>query len=87
MAAGDDLFTLDDARADERFLEVSRGVARRFTVERKEPSLGAEEQFARSTPGVTAPLVGMSKSDLVLENLATAKAEPMTPENYRKLFQ
>jgi aryl-alcohol dehydrogenase-like predicted oxidoreductase len=43
-------------------------------------------QFARSTPGVAAPLVGMSKPDHVLENLRTAKAEPLSDSNFARLF-
>jgi aryl-alcohol dehydrogenase-like predicted oxidoreductase len=33
-------------------------------------------QFVRSTPGITAALVGMSRREHVAENLAVARAEP-----------
>jgi len=44
-------------------------------------------QFARSTPGITTALVGMSKLAHVEENLAVAKAPPAPEEEYRKLFR
>jgi aryl-alcohol dehydrogenase-like predicted oxidoreductase len=43
-------------------------------------------QFVRSTPGITCALVGMSRREHVEENLATAKAAPLTLEEFRELF-
>lgn len=43
-------------------------------------------QFARSTPGISCALVGMSRRDHVEENLATASVARMTLEEYRKMF-
>ncbi len=44
-------------------------------------------QFARSTPGVTAALVGMKKKEHVRENLGVAKAVTTPEEILRKLFK
>ncbi len=44
-------------------------------------------QFVRSSPGVTVALVGMSRKDHVLENMAVAKLPPASPEQFRRLFQ
>ncbi len=43
-------------------------------------------QFARSTPGVTAALVGMSQGSHVAENLAVARVAP-APAGMQALFQ
>ena len=43
-------------------------------------------QFARSTPGVTTALTGMSRVAHVEENLATACVPPLTSEEYQALF-
>ena len=43
-------------------------------------------QFARSTPGVTTALVGMSRVTHVEDNLATAAVPPLTSEEYQALF-
>lgn len=43
-------------------------------------------QFARSTPGVTTALAGMSRAAHVEENLATALVPPLTSEEYQALF-
>ncbi|MBO0719194.1 MAG: aldo/keto reductase [Blastocatellia bacterium] len=43
-------------------------------------------QFARSTPGLTTALVGMSSVPHVEENLAVAKTPPLSGEEYRKLY-
>jgi aryl-alcohol dehydrogenase-like predicted oxidoreductase len=43
-------------------------------------------QFARSTPGVTTALAGMSRVAHVEENLATACVAPLTSEEYQALF-
>ena len=44
-------------------------------------------QFTRSTPGVTAALVGMSHAAHVAENLQLAVVPPVAPEAYQDLFQ
>jgi aryl-alcohol dehydrogenase-like predicted oxidoreductase len=43
-------------------------------------------QFVRSTPGITAALVGMSHREHVEENLATARVAPMSFTEYRAMF-
>ena len=43
-------------------------------------------QFARSTPGITTALTGMSRVAHVEENLATACVPPLTSEEYQALF-
>jgi aryl-alcohol dehydrogenase-like predicted oxidoreductase len=43
-------------------------------------------QFARSTPGVTTALVGMSRLAHVEENLALARLDPSDPDVIRGLF-
>ena len=44
-------------------------------------------QFNRSTPGVTTALVGMSRPEHVLENLAVAQQPPLTEEEFFGLFR
>ncbi len=44
-------------------------------------------QFVRSTPGVTAALVGMKQSAHVQENLKVARVAPASWEQYSKLFE
>ena len=44
-------------------------------------------QFVRSTPGITCALVGMSRSEHLEENLATALQPPLPLADYRKMFQ
>jgi aryl-alcohol dehydrogenase-like predicted oxidoreductase len=44
-------------------------------------------QFARSVPGITTALVGMSQPDHVRANLAVAGVEPATREQLLKLFE
>ena len=44
-------------------------------------------QFARSAPGVTCALVGMSRQEHVTENLATAVVPPLTLEEFRGLLR
>jgi aryl-alcohol dehydrogenase-like predicted oxidoreductase len=44
-------------------------------------------QFVRSSPGVTVALVGMSRKEHVLENMAVARLAPASPEQFRRLFQ
>jgi len=43
-------------------------------------------QFARSTPGVTTALVGMSRVAHVEENLEVARVSPAPIDEYLKLF-
>lgn len=43
-------------------------------------------QFARSAPGMTTALVGMSDTAHVEENMAVAKVAPATTESYLNLF-
>ena len=43
-------------------------------------------QFARSAPGVTCALVGMSSPAHVIENLALAARDPAPPEAFERLF-
>jgi len=44
-------------------------------------------QFARSTPGVTTSLIGMSKAERVNENMAIAKVKPFTDTEYYSFFR
>ena len=44
-------------------------------------------QFTRSTPGIAAALVGMSKREHVMENLGVARVAPVTREEYVRLYQ
>lgn len=44
-------------------------------------------QFARSAPGATAALVGMSRADHVVENLATAAVPPLTHQEFYAVFE
>lgn len=44
-------------------------------------------QFARSAPGVTAALVGMSRVNHVAENLTTATVPPLTPQEFAAVFE
>jgi aryl-alcohol dehydrogenase-like predicted oxidoreductase len=59
-------------------------------IARHFPSLATDAQraiqFVRSTPGVTAALVGMSHREHVDENLATARVAPMTFRDYQTMF-
>jgi aryl-alcohol dehydrogenase-like predicted oxidoreductase len=43
-------------------------------------------QFARSAPGITTALVGMSRLDHVKANLSLVGVEPAPPDQLRKLF-
>ena len=43
-------------------------------------------QFTRSTPGITAALVGMSRREHVVENLGVAKAPPIAAAEYPRLY-
>jgi aryl-alcohol dehydrogenase-like predicted oxidoreductase len=43
-------------------------------------------QFARSTPGVTAALVGMKRKEHVEENLKVAAVPPVSKETLKSLF-
>jgi aryl-alcohol dehydrogenase-like predicted oxidoreductase len=44
-------------------------------------------QFVRSTPGITAPLVGMKRRAHLEENLEVSKAPPIAPEQIASLFR
>jgi aryl-alcohol dehydrogenase-like predicted oxidoreductase len=44
-------------------------------------------QFVRSSPGVTAALVGMKHKEHVEENLKTASVPPVSPEKLKSLFE
>jgi aryl-alcohol dehydrogenase-like predicted oxidoreductase len=44
-------------------------------------------QFARSTPGITVALVGMSKPAHVRENLDLASIEPAAEDQYLGLYK
>ena len=44
-------------------------------------------QFTRSTPGISAALVGMGRREHVLENLGVAPVSPATHEQYLRLYQ
>lgn len=43
--------------------------------------------FVRSTPGITAALVGMSRADHVAENMTLARVPPLAPAEFAGLFQ
>jgi aryl-alcohol dehydrogenase-like predicted oxidoreductase len=43
-------------------------------------------QFARSAVGITTALVGMSRLEHVEENLKLAEVEPLSAENFFRLF-
>ncbi|HEY6290923.1 MAG TPA: aldo/keto reductase [Terriglobia bacterium] len=43
-------------------------------------------QFVRSTPGITAALVGMGRREHVEENMGTARVPPMAFKEYRAMF-
>lgn len=47
---------------------------------------GRALQFVRSTPGVTAALVGMSSAEHVRENLALTQVAPMPAANWQAIF-
>jgi aryl-alcohol dehydrogenase-like predicted oxidoreductase len=51
-----------------------------------ESNLQRALQFARSTPGITTALVGMSRVKHVQENLKMLGVEPATQEQYLKVF-
>ncbi len=44
-------------------------------------------QFVRSTPNLTTALIGMSRKQHVEENLKLAEIDPLSVENYFKLFE
>jgi aryl-alcohol dehydrogenase-like predicted oxidoreductase len=43
-------------------------------------------QFARSAPGLSVALVGMSRPEHVAENLSVARLQPLTPSEFHGLF-
>lgn len=51
-----------------------------------ESNLQRALQFARSTPGITTALVGMSRVKHVQENLKMMSVDPATQEQYLKVF-
>ncbi len=67
---------------------LARGLPER--VHEQFPGLATDAQravqFARSAPGVTTALVGMSSAAHVAENLALALLPPAPPEAYQALF-
>jgi len=52
-----------------------------------ESDASAAIQFARSAPGTTSALVGMSRKQHVQANLAVAKSRPSAPAIWESLFQ
>lgn len=44
-------------------------------------------QFARSAPGLTTALVGMSREEHVAENLGVARVNPVEPHEYAQYFR
>ncbi len=44
-------------------------------------------QFTRSTPGIAAALVGMSRRGHVIENVGVARVAPIAREEYLRLYQ
>ncbi len=44
-------------------------------------------QFARSAPGVSTALVGMSRVEHVDENIATARIAPLDQTAFKRLFK
>ncbi len=44
-------------------------------------------QFVRSTPGIAAALVGMSRREHVAENLRTAETPPLSVQQFRDIFR
>jgi aryl-alcohol dehydrogenase-like predicted oxidoreductase len=65
--------------------DLPEGLAEKF------PGLATDAQraiqFTRSTPGILAALVGMSRAAHVAENLAVASVPPLTENAYRDLYQ
>jgi aryl-alcohol dehydrogenase-like predicted oxidoreductase len=43
-------------------------------------------QFARSTPGITTALIGMSKAERVSENMAVSKVKPFSESEYYSFY-
>jgi aryl-alcohol dehydrogenase-like predicted oxidoreductase len=43
-------------------------------------------QFARSAPGVVAPLVGMKSRNHIFENLKTIDVPPLSERSFYELF-
>ena len=44
-------------------------------------------QFTRSAPGITTALVGMSRTEHVVENLGVARVSPLDREQYLQYFR
>jgi aryl-alcohol dehydrogenase-like predicted oxidoreductase len=68
--------------------ELLRQIPRELQERFKGLSTDAQRaiQFVRSTPGVTAALVGMGRPEHVEEDVGTAKVAPLSIEAYRALF-
>ncbi|HVM32285.1 MAG TPA: aldo/keto reductase [bacterium] len=68
--------------------KLTRGLPAIVTGELPHLSTDAQRalQFARSTPGVTAALVGMKRLEHLRENLGLAAAPPAAPEDLRRLL-
>jgi len=68
--------------------QLARGIPPE--IQKRLPGLRTDAQraiqFVRSAPGITCSLVGMSRSEHVEENLATAEVAPLTLEQYRQIF-
>ena len=73
--------SLSQARLIEQLAEPVRAKFNRLSTDAQRCL-----QFARSTPGVTTALAGMSRVAHVEENLATACVAPLTSEEYQALF-
>ena len=65
--------------------DLPEGLAERFPVLTTDAQRAI--QFTRSTPGILAALVGMSRAAHVAENLAVAGVPPLMEQTYRDLFQ
>jgi len=73
--------TLSQGQALEHIPEVLAGLLPDMTNAQR------AIQFTRSTPGIAAALVGMSRPAHVLENLGVAPVVPITYEQYPRLYQ
>jgi len=60
------------------------------SVARLPPGLDTDAQrairFTRSTPGISATLVGMGRREHVIENLGVARVPPAAREQYARLY-
>ena len=64
--------------------------ARLAQVKERLPGLDTDGQraiqFARSTPGITVALVGMSQTTHVNENLAVSVVRPLVSDEYLRFY-